>query len=541
MERRVFLVFGGLGVVGSEAAEQLLGRGEDVVVCDSVAGDDVDVVNGATSEEKRRALARLSAGRGGKFRFSAWFPRTCGRLKTAIDECGATDVLLFGLCGRQDGGALAYTALADTDLRAIVASSAAVYDTSFGGGRRGGSSARTHARPLLSEGDAHDDGRSSTFAVSPQLDPASTWRVEHAVARACQLTPRRPKVGVLRYFGVFGGRHKSDWPLDLLAQHTTDDAKEIVSSSSSPQLLEPQSDDDFSVLGMRRLGAYGCADFCGVTDAADAALRTADALHSTGLPGATLNVGVGRAHRAEHVCRAVGTALSSLGLAPPRSPSPRTSSAKSCPGLGGSDARAGFAAADVSKLRALVGWVPSARLDLAVAKELAKSIDQGHLVQAAPSGKEDGDGNQQHATTSEEGNDKNDAAPTTESSPPPTPPRVRRGSASSTSLARNADEEPAPSKNRSLAALDLSSCAATNLLQVSVQAPGRAESPRDHDDSLDPFAETDDDDAAASFARTHQKNHRFFQLNQFTAIPPSSRSSRDDPKPGRLKALFAQG
>jgi len=592
-DERVFFVYGGLGVLGSEVAEQLLARGDAVIVCDDQEAADEDVVNGATIEEKRSTLARLS--RFGKLRFVRW-RGTTEHLTQAAAE--ATDVLLFGLCGRKDdGGSLAYAALGGDDDRgsslstakvAVVASSAAVYDTSFGGGRRGGSSARTHTRPLLSESDAR-------FEADP-IDPriASTWRVEDAVFRACPpgMSGRGghkgggegfkhnkkgpPKVAVLRYFGVFGGR--DDFAKRLVARMTR-----VPAVGGPEDDGESSCSEDF--LGMKRLGAYGCADFCGVSDAADAAVRTIDSLHNDGLPGATaINVGVGRAHRAEHVCRAVAKALATLGLglggddqkttvlrrgSPPFLFSETTSTtttkqqppppvvpfgggggssspkrllasklSKSCPtGLNsaGGDARAGFAAADVSKLRALVGWVPNPRLDVALAKELAKASIRGEkLIDLLK---------EPDVVVLLAENKSNDHA---DSPPPSSSPRgsptladQKRPSATPASLLSSGDEgEPFYPKNRSLAALDLSSCAATNLLQVSVKDGGRDFTPA----RPSPWEKDDNNETHPQhlFARTHRKNHRFFQLNQFTAIPLRSDTAKDKQHARTgLNALFA--
>ena len=461
-----------------------------MIVCDGREADD-DVVNGSSMEAKGRALVRLS--RYEKLVYKEW-GQTTTSFKKAMD--GATDVLLFGLCGKKEGGTLAYAALAEVPVlpkAVIVASSAAVYDTSFGGGRRGGSSQRTHTRPLLSESDAVDTlFRSGGGKEDHKI---MTWRVEHAVNRACppQRSDSEPGVAVLRYFGVFGGRHNIDFVNRLRCSEKEQPPPML------PQTTTTTSEEEWSatdVLGMKRLGAYGCADFCGASDAAEAAIRTIDAIHSAGLPGATaMNVGVGRAHRPEHVARAVATALSSCGLDAPKviaSPPPRLSSklSKSCPtGLSAAagDARAGFAAADVSKLRALVGWVPSARLDLAVAKELAKSLED---------------------PSSSSSDQQSRTIPTHDTNPQP-------------AIDTDSDFYP-PTKNRTLAALDLSSCAATNLLQVSVKersGPGRPAPSRS--------VETSPSDESRPTG-TH-RNHRFFQLNQFTAIP--LRSYGGDPRP----------
>ena len=667
--RRLFFVFGGLGVVGSEVAEQLLARGDGVVVCDffleeeGEEEEESDVVNGASVSEKRLALRRLS-----EFsplvEFAEWKPRSAGALKTLLEAYEPSDVLLFGLCGRRDGADLAYAALAETRFSpkaAVVASSAAVYDTSLGNGRRGGSSARTHTRPLLSESDAVDDGK---LEIGDENTKA-TWRVEHAVCRACP--PGRgdapaPKVAVLRYFGVFGGRARVDWAKGLVKRFTST----IHSQNNNNDVNNDDAEDSDlkmldDLLGMKRLGAYGCADFCGVSDAADAAVRTVDALHNAGLPGATaVNVGVGRAHRAEHVSRAAAAAIATLGLdwkkkqqkrraaiqqhllennhhhhteeeasldeeernndhpfleqqqvetratrastlsidhAPPlvtsSPPSPGGTNAhrllasklmsKSCPtGLSttGGDARAGFAAADVSKLRALVGWVPASRLEAALAKELAKSLDAfgpdlvDDILAANDDDDDDDDDNYsnnnnkaERATASSnlslekdetKYNDDTEShdhqqdrrRPKAEEKTTASPRSTRRKNIDQANAAppssshylqhpdferdnnHSFDDDQTPyAKNRSLAALDLSSCAATHLLQVSLVAhdipKAEKKTPDTQDEDLNAFGAT---------SRTN-RNHRFFQLNQFTAIPARSYDA-NKAKPN-LKNLFA--
>lgn len=439
--RRIF-VYGGLGVLGSEVCEMALTRGDEVVCYDCLStSDDGDIVNGCSLAEKRIAMKRLSE-----------FPRfslaTRDDPLSALLEAMPTELALLGNSGRNQTASLTYDMLkAATSVRsAVVASSALVYDTSTAGARRGGRSERTHKRPLLSESDAVLNARYDDDGPA-----GATRRLERAAEEACRARLDLA-VGLLRYFGVFGGT-ASGWGRRVATNYA----------------------DGVSPLGVRSIGAYGSSDLCGLTDAADVTLRALDFFaHSQHRPcsAVALNVGTGRAHRIEHLRRAVAKALTSVGCSP-------SLAAKS------DAARVGFAAADVSKLRALLGWVPSTPLDHAIAKELARAVAR-ETYRQLPDAAALLDPEMRHLIS-----EYLTAAP---SNPTATPQRAQEDDLSS-------------SPSRSLAALDLSSCTPTNLLQVSHSTLRNL--------------------TRARFHRVHNteahnstyKHQRFFQLNQRTVMP----------------------
>lgn len=389
--RRV-LVYGGLSALGAEVCELALGRGDVVAVCDASVDDD----------DKRVALDRLRSLGGSRF---------VEVEESKVEGFRATEVVVLGLCARVDGASRLDALLKSCgDARAaVVASSAAVYEASIGGAVRGGPSVRTHKRPLLAESDAVQvDGTDSAGLA---------WRLE----RAAKARARDLKICVLRYFGVFGGG--ADWGRDVVARFLV-------------------NDDGCTTLPSA--GAY--ADVCGVAEAAEAAVRALDALVAGGPKFTVVNVGTGRAQRAEHVCRAVAKALASVGVRVSEDDVLARKNLRK-----GHTARAGFGAADISKLKTLIGWAPSSPLDVALSRELAKATRD-----------------------------------------PSSPRNLRRAfPPQSEEAPRPVVEEPTAA--RSLAALDLSSCVATTLLQVS-------RSPNTNN------------------TRSH-KQQRFFELNRRTVMP----------------------
>uniref|UniRef100_A0A6S8D6Z0 NAD-dependent epimerase/dehydratase domain-containing protein n=1 Tax=Aureoumbra lagunensis TaxID=44058 RepID=A0A6S8D6Z0_9STRA len=536
-DQRIVLVVGGLGLLGNEVCEKLLLRGNTVICCDELPPENNspvpspspvrnrDAVNGSKSlAEKTSNLRRLQriSKENLRYVYLGKRERTALTVRAAVAASKPTDLVLLGLCGREDGGEIAYGALRQFQGKsAVVASSAAVYDTSAGGARRGGSSARTHTRPLLSESDAIDDGGQNLVA-------ASTWRVERAVAKASSfhssVNTAVTRVAVLRFFGVFGGRTS-------FARHL---AQRLRKRIDSP-IHTPEPEGVSNLLDVERQGAYGCADFCAVSDAAEACLRTLDAFRdASGPPGTTaVNVGVGKAHRAEHVVTAAAKALAVHGLCGDLVSSNTSTSgsgllqskfnSKSCPAdLAFVDARAGFAAADVSKLRALVGWVPASRLDTALAREVARSVERD--TDMLPSFRYDVD--QRTIITTKEKENATSQIPTQH--------------ILCTTFTDKTDEKCVPSvpapledKNRSLAALDLSSCVASNLLQVSARV--RPEGPTSPRAPLASNSKQHENDVSA-ISRQNQKQ-RFFQLNQLTSLPGRAQNAVPLKKPS-LRTIF---
>lgn len=472
---------GGLGLLGAEVCEALLVRGEVEVYChDRLDEEEEDVVNYVPLEEKRASLERLSRWAGSGFHFVAE-----KSLAGAVSNVRPTELALLGLCGPSTGG---YRQCLDA-LRAspcvrsaIVASSAAVYDLSTEGARRGGSSERTHKRPLLSESDA-----------GPRVEPPdaqlltlaeTTRQVERAAQDACE-EDRQLSVGILRYFGIFGG---SRWARRL------GESGGVATAAANKH-------------GLPSVGAYGCSDFCGLTDAAEAALRSLDFFRRTAEGGrhtcVAINVGSGRAHRPEHVDRAVARAAARRQVVGSGGDyNNRTPAAAEDQNILGDGARAGFAAADVSKLRALLGWVPNASLDAAVARELENAIAKGAAAILADAAETAAAASESapETTTASDAARRAFTPPTQGPSTPPSSPRPRGHSSTS-------PRQVSSNNSRSLAALDLSSCTQTNLLQVSTYTS---------------LHETE-----------KHKNQRFFQLNQRTVIVPYTRndqaSSNDKP------------
>ncbi|KAJ1447480.1 hypothetical protein M885DRAFT_542649 [Pelagophyceae sp. CCMP2097] len=320
--RRVVLVIGSLGVVGRATAEALLLKDVCVIGFDErrvvsgarprVASDETDAVNGCAPCAKRRALDHLRT-------FATYDHRagdTEADLHHVIQQCCPTEIVAFGLCGRADGAALARVAVRGAAC-CVVASSAAVYDTSLCG-------TRAHRRPVLAESDAVDGG------CGAHGDSEPTWAVE----RAARLGEK--SVAVLRYFGVV---HCDD---------NVDGAQQVV---------------------CQRLGGYGASDYIGVDDAADAAVRVLDALRAAAATASdfyyvVLNVGTGNAARhcdVERAAQRAGVSCAKLVDASPYDA-----------------ARQGLAAADVTKLKVFLGWVPATPLHV-VFKQAA---DQAALTGA---------------------------------------------------------------------------------------------------------------------------------------------------------------
>lgn len=433
--RRRVLVSGGLGALGSEVCEMVLSRGDEVICLDSLsAASEVDVVNGWSLAEKRGSLDRLSA-------MSRLFRFVSEDAKSTMTEASPTDVVVCGFV--KDA---ADVLIESGALRAVVASSAAVYDTSTGGARRGGRSERTHKRPLLAESDAPHDEDDDVAETAT----GAARRLERAAAEACRA---RSDLGVvvLRYFGVFGGT-ASGWG-------------RLVGSEFP--------------LGVRKVGAYGASDFCGLGDAADAALRALDWCALARPSCVAMNVGTGKPHPP-----ALARAVALKTLAAVGCPAPRANAGPPSPAFG---------AADVSKLRAALGWAPSSSLEAALARELARAVTR----ESRPGGPwiveslEDQETRRlvREALTVHSANDEHSTLEHSD-------------------LDRPGPELPATS----LAALDLASCTPTILLQVS-----RSCSPR----------------------KDAHKLHRFFQLNQRTINTINTDKSYDATTKSNLAAVFA--